>query len=258
MTGVILAFRWDFRRKEAPGEAISKEQIEKEETEDVSFFAMDTIINMEVYGGEEAAALKAAETLLGRLEGKWSVTDPGSEVYGLNHSHGTAQPVSEETQTLISFALETAKETGGAFNPLLYPVVKAWGFTTREYRIPEEEELEKLLAHTDYGDVILEERTVALKEGIYWHILDPEDGYPADSGLISATIVGKEGKLCDALSTAVFVMGWQQAEDYWRNHENFEMILITSDNEIYVTEGIEENFFLNEMSRGIPVHVIKS
>ncbi|MDO4157298.1 MAG: FAD:protein FMN transferase [Oscillospiraceae bacterium] len=39
----------------------------------------------------------------------------------------------------------------------------------------------------------------------YWHILDPETGKPAHSGLVSVTIVGKEGRLCDALSTSLFV-----------------------------------------------------
>ena len=63
--------------------------------------------------------------------------------------------------------------------------------------------------------------------------------------------------MCDALSTAVFVMGLHQAEEYWRIHEGFELILVTDDNEIYVTQGLEEHFQLNEASRGIPVFVIR-
>ena len=38
---------------------------------------------------------------------------------------------------------------------------------------------------------------------VYWHILNPSTGYPADSGIQSITIIGKEGKLCDALSSIV-------------------------------------------------------
>ncbi len=45
----------------------------------------------------------------------------------------------------------------------------------------------------------------------YWHILDPATGKPAHSGLVSVTIVGKEGRLCDALSTSLFVMGLDKA-----------------------------------------------
>lgn len=81
---------------------------------------------------------------------------------------------------------------------------------------------------------------------IYWHILDPSTGYPADSGLQSVTIVGREGKMCDALSTALFVMGAQSAEQYWRENSGFEMLLVTDSGEILITEGIAEDFTLNE------------
>ena len=81
---------------------------------------------------------------------------------------------------------------------------------------------------------------------IYWHILDPSTGYPADSGLQSVTIVGREGKMCDALSTALLVMGAQSAEQYWRENGGFEMLLVTDSGEILITEGIAENFTLNE------------
>lgn len=81
---------------------------------------------------------------------------------------------------------------------------------------------------------------------IYWHILDPFTGYPADSGLQSVTIVGREGKMCDALSTSLFVMGAQGAEQYWRENGGFEMLLVTDSGEILITEGIAENFTLNE------------
>lgn len=79
----------------------------------------------------------------------------------------------------------------------------------------------------------------------YGHIIDPADGYPAESGLASVTVLAKEGKLCDALSTALFVMGPDGAATYWRQHQDFDMILITGEGKICLTEGIKDHFSLN-------------
>lgn len=91
---------------------------------------------------------------------------------------------------------------------------------------------------------------------IYWHILDPETGKPAHSGLVSATIIGKEGRLCDALSTSVFVMGLDRAEILWKELENIEMVLVTETGQIYITEGITDQFRLNELYKNLQVEVI--
>ena len=77
----------------------------------------------------------------------------------------------------------------------------------------------------------------------YHHIIDPRTGYPAESGLKSVTIVAESGILADALSTSVYIMGLDEAEEFWRNSGyEFDMILMTDDNTIYITEGIQDNF----------------
>lgn len=81
---------------------------------------------------------------------------------------------------------------------------------------------------------------------VYWHIIDPATGYPADSGVQAVTIIGAEGRMCDALSTALFVMGSENAEEYWRENGGFDMLLITDENEIILTEGIADQFELSE------------
>ncbi len=77
----------------------------------------------------------------------------------------------------------------------------------------------------------------------YHHIIDPRTGYPADSGLISVTIVSSDGTLADGLSTSLFIMGKDKAIAYWRDHsQEFDGILETEDGTLYVTEGIEDEF----------------
>lgn len=77
----------------------------------------------------------------------------------------------------------------------------------------------------------------------YQHILDPKTGYPADSGLISVTIVSADGTLADGLSTSLFVMGKEKAVAYWRAHsEEFDAILVEKDGTVSVTENIADQF----------------
>ena len=292
------------------------------------FFAMDTYMEIRGYGADDVLLKEAVDSVQG-LEKLISTTREDSEIAQINASgSGT---VTGEAEELLLEALFLCDDLKGYLDISIYPVVKAWGFTTEEYRIPTEEELSGLLEHVDYEKVLLnDDGTVDLGEGmeidlgavakgytgdmlsklfteagvdsalfslggnvqclgskpdgspwnvaiqdpesegvigvlpvinkavvtsggyeryfegpdgeIYWHIMDPATGRPARNGLISATAIGDSGIRCDALSTALFVMGPEKAADYWREHRDFEMVLVTENHRILVSEGIADDF----------------
>lgn len=80
---------------------------------------------------------------------------------------------------------------------------------------------------------------------LYHHIIDPATGEPAENKLQSVTIVCPDGILADCLSTAMFVLGETDALAYWRDHGGFEMILITTDGRVVLTNGLYGKFTPN-------------
>ena len=48
--------------------------------------------------------------------------------------------------------------------------------------------------------------------------------------------------MCDSLSTALFVCGTEGAEELWRQQQDFDLILVTDDHRLLITEGIEDSF----------------
>jgi thiamine biosynthesis lipoprotein ApbE len=53
--------------------------------------------------------------------------------------------------------------------------------------------------------------------------------------------------LADALSTSLFIMGYDGAVTYWKSHgDAFDMVLVTDRGEITVTEGISNRFSTGE------------
>ncbi len=306
-------------------------------------FAMDTFMTLKAYGEGRDKALGEAAVKITELEKLLSVTDEKSEVWMIDHAAGKTVTVSKETSEIISFMLSAAEKTNGALDPSVYPVVREWGFTTGNYRIPDDDTVSELLEMTGYRKITVSENSVTVPDGMlidlgaaakgytgdvlagifkknnigsavvslggnvqavgskpdgsdwkvsirdpfdengqvcivsvsdkavvtsgnyerfftgedgkrYCHIIDPSTGHPADNGLASVTVISESGILCDCLSTAMFVKGKDGAEKYWKENGGFDMIIVTSDGEVFVTEGIAGK---TEMTGGKTMTVLK-
>lgn len=137
------------------------------EKETAEIFAMDTIMDLTVYGESASELLTEARQLVQKYEGLFSVNTRTSDVAKLNQSSGRAVQVSPETYELIQKSIEISKKTEGLFDISIYPLVRAWGFTKEEYRVPEPEELGRLLEKVDASKIRLEpDNRVTLPEGM--------------------------------------------------------------------------------------------
>lgn len=302
-------------------------------------YAMDTVMTITAYGENSEAAVAAAAEKIEELDELLDSSDEESEIYAVNEAGSGV--LSYDAARIVMTALNAYELTGGAFDITIYPVMLAWGFTTEEYNVPSDSEIEALLENVGSDKLSLEANedgtaqiTLAEGQGIdlggvakgyvsalimdifeeygiesgivslggnvqclgaktdgsawrcgianpddpentnnllgvievsdcavitsgsymryftdeetgltYHHIIDPATGYPADSGLTSVTIVSADGALADALSTACYVMGPDEAVSFWRSGAaQFDMILVAKDGSICVTEGIASDF----------------
>lgn len=81
----------------------------------------------------------------------------------------------------------------------------------------------------------------------YHHIIDPRTGYPADSNLMSVTVISQNSMECDALSTAAFVLGYEDGMRLIKDYRA-KAIFITKDKKVKMTSNMKEDFYLIEES----------
>ncbi len=72
----------------------------------------------------------------------------------------------------------------------------------------------------------------------YHHIIEPATGLPA-GGVRSATIVGPDAVLTDALSTAVFILGVDQGLTLIATLPDYEGIVIDSEGRLFYSDGLQ-------------------
>ncbi|MGX7199664.1 FAD:protein FMN transferase [Enterococcus nangangensis] len=92
------------------------------------------------------------------------------------------------------------------------------------------------------------ERYLVVDGKTYHHLFDPKTGYPFDNGIAGVTIISDLSIDGDGLSTAVFSMGVKKGLEYVESLDGVDAIFVTTDDEIFVTDGVKDEFVLNDES----------
>lgn len=97
------------------------------------------------------------------------------------------------------------------------------------------------------------ERFFAVGDRKYIHIFDPETLRPVHNDCVSVTVVCESGLKGDALSTALFVMGREEAVEFWKTRRDFDFVIITSDEKIYYSSGLKDSISFYTDMPAVPV-----
>lgn len=115
------------------------------------------------YGRKAVRANILAQQRIYELEDCISVTKKESDIFKVNNANGAEIVLQEDAFCPLQFALNMAGESEGLFNPLLYPVIREWGFTTGVYKVPESSVVKALMQNTDYTAVVLDKKKKSVK-----------------------------------------------------------------------------------------------
>lgn len=123
-------------------------------------YAMDTVMTLEAYGQNADAALDEAVAEIERLDALWSIASSDGEIARLNAEKKIT--ASADTLALLTRAKEISAATDGLFSTTIAPLMEAWGFTSGDYRVPDEAELSALLARVDDEEIAISDSTVTI------------------------------------------------------------------------------------------------
>ncbi len=234
----------------ASGEASAQQSTEDLPQASRDIFAMDTVMSVTAYGEEAETAVSAAVDEINRLDTLFSVGNADSDIARLN-TEKTAT-VSDETFSLVERSLELYKSTGGALNITIYPLMEAWGFTTGEYRVPEQTELTSLLGTMQIDDIQCDSdtKTITLPEHTQIDLGAIAKGYTssrlmdlfAEYDVVSALV--SLGGNVQVYSTKPDGSKWRVAvEDPFSDSEEAYAGILSLQDQAAITSGAYERYF---------------
>jgi thiamine biosynthesis lipoprotein len=236
----------------------NKNQIKSSE----SFTAMNTYMTVSLYASSQKQGAEVCEKIKKRiiqLEEILSTTLPQSDVYYINHNKKLPSPLKAELSELLDFSKIMYEKTDAAYNPALYPLIREWGFTQGEYKVPSEEKIAELLLHTDFSKLCDWPCTngASINSQMEIDFGAIGKGYAADQVQKLLEENGIESALLD-LGGNIQVLGKKPDKSFWRvgikNPWNGEAACaLKVDSKAVVTSGGYERFFEEDGKRYIHI-----
>lgn len=211
-------------------------------------FAMDTYMTVTAYGDNAQKGVTDAVAEIQRLDNLLSIGKEDSEISKLNKSGSAA--LSDDTAVMVTKALDLYKSTGGAFDITVLPLMELWGFTTQEYYVPTEDEIQSTLQRVGADKLTWDESTKTLTLGDKQEI----DLGGIAKGFTSSRIMEifkKDGVTCGMVSLGgnVHLLGTKQDGSAWRvgiqdpnNTDDMLGVLEANDCAVITSGAYERNF----------------
>lgn len=211
-------------------------------------FAMDTYMTVTAYGDNAQKGVTDAVAEIQRLDNLLSIGKEDSEISKLNKSGSAA--LSDDTAVMVAKALDLYKSTGGAFDITVLPLMELWGFTTQEYYVPTEDEIQSTLQRVGADKLTWDESTKTLTLGDKQEI----DLGGIAKGFTSSRIMEifkKDGVTCGMVSLGgnVHLLGTKQDGSAWRvgiqdpnNTDDMLGVLQANDCAVITSGAYERNF----------------
>lgn len=211
-------------------------------------FAMDTYMTVTAYGDNAQKGVTDAVAEIQRLDNLLSIGKEDSEISKLNKSGSAA--LSDDTAVMVTKALDLYKSTGGAFDITVLPLMELWGFTTQEYYVPTEDEIQSTLQRVGADKLTWDESTKTLTLGNKQEI----DLGGIAKGFTSSRIMEifkQDGVTCGMVSLGgnVHLLGTKQDGSAWRvgiqdpdNTDDMLGVLQANDCAVITSGAYERNF----------------
>ena len=174
------------------------------------------------YGGDRDALRAVADTAfdeVDRIDRLMSHYKPESPLSRLSReAAGGPVAVEPELFAFIAESLRYSRESGGAFDITVGPLMKAWGFFRGGGRVPTEAELGAARARVGYRHVVLDpaHRTIRFDTpGVDLDLGGIAKGYAVDRAVARLREAGVAAALVSAGGSTIYALGAPPGETAW-------------------------------------------